>query len=176
MANDIQIYFDMDGVLANFDLGVVEMCHLPAREQGHTTKEQDKELWGRVREHNHFYAGLAPIPGSIEFVKRIHDIYGDQCQILTGVPRPEKNVPYAAEDKINWMVWNVSPDIKVNIVLRKEKVQFCKDKSSILIDDYWKNIAEWKDAGGTGILFRNVEQTKAELKMVLLGMDHIITY
>ena len=37
-------------------------------------------------------------------------------------------------------------------------------KGNLLIDDLPKNIAEWKAAGGTGILHKSVGQTIAQLK------------
>ena len=39
----------------------------------------------------------------------------------------------------------LSPDVKVNIVLREEKPQYCSGKDCILIDDMEKNIQEWEE-------------------------------
>ena len=63
----------------------------------------------------------------------------------------------------------LSKDIVVNTVLRKEKVNYVKGSGSILIDDFSKNIKEWRDEGGTGILFSTPEETERELvKMGIL--------
>ena len=42
--------------------------------------------------------------------------------------------------------------MEVNLCLRTEKINYCKDKSCILIDDLEKNCTEWEAAGGTEIL------------------------
>ena len=42
--------------------------------------------------------------------------------------------------------------MEVNLCLRAEKINYCKDKSCILIDDLEKNCTEWEAAGGTAIL------------------------
>lgn len=49
----------------------------------------------------------------------------------------------------------MSDDIVVNLVRRANKKDFCKGEGYVLIDDYRKNIEEWEDVGGTGILFEH---------------------
>ena len=62
----------------------------------------------------------------------------------------------------------LSPDVKVNIVLREEKPQYCSGKDCILIDDMEKNIQEWEEMGGTGIV--NVSATGTVKKLKELGI------
>ena len=66
--------------------------------------------------------------------------------------------------KARWAHRLLSPDVKVNIVYREQKPEFCKGHQSILIDDYDKNIREWKEYGGTGILFLSANDTLTEMK------------
>lgn len=40
-----KIYFDMDGVLADFDRGVIELAKAKPRNQLHSTFEEDKISW-----------------------------------------------------------------------------------------------------------------------------------
>ena len=94
--------------------------------------------------------------------------YGDDCQILSAVPKPERNIPTAGDDKRRWVKRLLSPEVTVNIVLRKEKLDFCTGPDCILIDDYDKNIAEWTLKGGTGILFTSVESAEKQLHFSLL--------
>ena len=44
-----KIYFDMDEVLADFNRGVRELCHMEPVEQSVSTKEDDA-LWAAVRD------------------------------------------------------------------------------------------------------------------------------
>ena len=144
----------MDGVLADFDRGVRELCNMEPLPQ---SKDQpvgyDDELWSKVREAGHFYDKLEIIPGAKELFDYIYNKYGDKCEILTGVPKPRRGITTAGEDKINWVRRLLSEDIKVNIVWREDKPDYCTGKDCILIDDYELNIREWENCGGTGIHF-----------------------
>lgn len=92
------------------------------------------------------------------------DRYGDNCEILTGIPKPRRGIVTAAEDKINWAHRILLPDVKVNVVYREQKPEFCKGSGSVLIDDYRKNILEWEQYGGTGILFVSAGETINEMR------------
>ena len=158
-----KLYLDMDGVLADFNRGVIELCHMKPVDQGRSTKEETDALWDAVRKVPHFYYQLKPIPGSVEMVKQLRQTYGDKVEILTGIPKPKRRIEHAAEDKIQWTHDILSSDIKVNIVYREEKPKYCTGKEDILIDDYEKNIREWNEIGGTGILYENADQVLKEL-------------
>lgn len=157
-----KIYLDMDGVLADFDRGLRELCGIDL-EQGKTRRA---DIWSGVRSVGHFYDRLSLMPGAKEMFDVIYSEYGDRCEILTGVPKPDKGIPGAGDDKINWMRRMLSEDIKMNIVLREEKRNYCKGRGCILIDDLEDNIRIWDEYGGTGILHRSPEETLAELKAI----------
>ena len=165
-----KIYFDMDGVLADFDCGVIEFCGLPAPPPGKGWSIiGDDVMWAKVREIPHFYDRLEPMPGAKEMFDLVYDRFGERCEILSAVPRPERGIVGAKEDKIRWMRRHFPEQIVVNIVLRKEKPLFCKGKGSILIDDFSDNIRKWEKNGGTGICHKSPAETLAALrKMELL--------
>ena len=158
------IYFDMDGVLADFDRGVVELCGMRQLPQDESrTDEEDALMWEKIREVGHFYDKLEPMPGAVEMFRKVYDLFGAKCEILTGIPKPERGIVTSAEDKVAWTRRILSDKVKVNTVARKDKKLFCTGPDSILVDDLEKNITEWKAAGGTGILFRNAEQAMEEI-------------
>ena len=153
-----KIYFDMDGVLADFDSGVRNLCNMePLPQSEDQPVGYDDELWRRVRETGHFYDKLEMIPGAKELFDYVYKRYGDKCEILTGVPKPRRGITTAGDDKINWVRRLFSQEVKVNIVWREEKPDYCTGKDCILIDDYELNIKEWENCGGTGILFSDAE-------------------
>ena len=158
------IYFDMDGVLADFDNGVRELCHMEPMQQTKSTPEDHDRLYEAIRQVENFYAKLKPIEEGLQLLKKVYAKYGSRCAVLTGIPKPSRGLPTAAEQKVQWIADYVSPDIQVHTVLRKEKVQFCSGSSCILIDDFIANIRQWQKYGGTGILYKNAAETEAKLK------------
>lgn len=165
--NLLHIYFDMDGVLADFDRGVRELCHREPLDQSTSTEADNDALWAAVRQVPHFYGQLEPIPGSLEMLRTLYEEIGDRCQILTGIPKPRRSIEHAGEDKVAWIHRLVSEDMQVHIVYREEKRQYCTGPQDILVDDYDKNIREWQAAGGTGILFRDPEQAMQEIRDIM---------
>lgn len=163
-----KIYFDMDGVLANFLKGVKEMCNftpLPINAPDTPeNKAHDNLMWSKIREVEHFYDKLELMPGAAEMFHAVYDRYGSRCEILTGVPKPHRHIDSAGEDKQIWMHRLLANDIKVNIVERQNKYLFCRNRGSILIDDMKDNILSWESAGGTGIVHVSPEETLAQLK------------
>lgn len=160
-----KIYFDMDGVLADFERGVKEICGLtPPSQNEQLNKTSDDEMWEKIKEIPHFYDQLQLMPGAKEMFDAVYGKYGDRCEILTGIPKPRRGITFAAEDKIKWVHRLLSEDIKVNIVFREEKPQYCTGKGCILIDDMEKNIKEWSKMGGTGIVNISAEETLARLR------------
>ena len=160
-----KIYFDMDGVLADFDRGVSELCGLPQIRQDETTgKDLDDKMWRRIRDIPHFYDMLEIMPGAKELFDAVYNRYGERTEILTGIPKPKRGILTADEDKETWMKRMLSDRITVNIVFKEEKPQYCKGKDCFLIDDLDKNIAAWEQMGGTGILFQSAQETMNRLK------------
>jgi phosphoglycolate phosphatase-like HAD superfamily hydrolase len=158
-----KIYFDMDGVLADFNRGIRELCHMEPSVQDAQCKTADDEMWEAVRRVGHFYDKLEPMPGAVEMFTRLHEKYGDKCEILSGIPKPHRGIITSGEDKTAWAHRILSEDLVVNIVLREEKQNYAKGAGYILIDDLEKNIKEWNDAGGTGIRFTSVEETMSRI-------------
>ena len=159
-----KIYLDMDGVLADFDGAAREFCGLAQLRPGYRkTKEEDALMWTKLKEVPHFYDRLEPMDGALEMYRNITECFPGNVEILTGIPKPKRGLTTAGEDKINWAHRYLSSDLKVNIVYREQKTDFCTGPESILIDDFEDNIELWRSAGGTGILHVSPEKTLEEL-------------
>ena len=159
-----KIYFDMDGVLADFDRGITELGKIAKVNQSEATSVTDDALWDAVRRVDNFYDKLEPMAGAVEMFKKIYSVYGDKCEILSAVPKPHRNIPSAREDKIKWVRRVLSDQVVINLVYRAEKQDFVKGKGCILIDDYQINVDEWISTGGTGILFESADKVLEKLK------------
>ena len=75
--------------------------------------------------------------------------------------------PSSKNGKMKWLNKHTKfSKSKINLVRRADKQKFAMTdgKPNVLIDDYLKNIKEWKAKGGIGIHHTNVSKALAELK------------
>ena len=161
-----KIYFDMDGVLADFDRGVIDLCGITPLSQNskYHDEKRDDAMWAEVKKIEHFYDVLELKPGAKEMFDAVYGRYGDNCEILTGIPKPKRGIESAADDKVAWVRRLLSDKIVVNIVYSEEKPRYCTGKGCILIDDRDENIRDWIKMGGTGIMHMDSEKTLGQLK------------
>lgn len=166
------IYFDMDGVLADFRTGV-EQLGVPYVPPETTDKKADDAVWDAIRATPGFYAKLPEIPSGIRLFKDLQAA-GENPEILTAVPKPHHDIKNAPADKIEWNREHLGPGVTTHICLRAEKQKFCKGPEDILIDDQARNINEWQASGGTGVLFQGAATKlppRLELKLQIAGED-----
>jgi 5'(3')-deoxyribonucleotidase len=163
-----KIFFDLDGVLADFDRGVIELAHSQVLDQASEDFVREDKMWSDISKVPHFYFNLSPMPGALKMFNEVYAEYGDRVEILSGIPKPRRGVVDAAEDKIRWSHLYLSPNIKVNIVFKEQKKNFCSGIDCILIDDLNANIESWKNSGGIGILHISPDSTLSELRSIEL--------
>lgn len=151
-----KVFCDVDGVLADFDKFVLK--YTPK----FTNNWQDLPI--------HTFAMLDEMPEAAQLVAYLNKNYKDNVYILTAIPKPSRGEisKVAKHDKIVWLLTHFNiPKENIFVVFREEKAYFAKnDPNHILIDDTPNNIRMWKDAGGTGILFRGVDDCIKKLKQL----------
>lgn len=153
------LYIDLDGVLADFDGKVLEITGK------YPSELTTKELWKQLQVVDNFYYSLDIIEGSKEFLDYILYTSQVRVEILTALPSPSKKLRTSSNDKIMWVYDKLDPYIITNCVSNwRMKTYFCRNDDDILIDDQEKNIVNWQEAGGIGILHDNFEDTIQKLK------------
>jgi len=128
-----KLFFDMDGVLVNFQSGIDKL-----------SDDVKKEYEGRLDEVPGIFSLMDPMPGAIEAVHELSKYY--DVYILSTAPW--KN-PSAWSDKINWITQYFGDLFKKRVVLTH-----CKHlvNGDYLVDDRAKNGAsefpgEWVQFG-----------------------------
>lgn len=134
------IFCDLDGVLTNFDAGVIRKFkkaphQLPAA-----------VMWSQINKSTDFFQTLPWMPQG-QLLWNLIRPYGPI--IITGIPRGNKT---AAEQKRQWCATNLGPDIHVITCATKDKPNYCIH-GAILIDDRADLEEKWNQAGGKFILY-----------------------
>jgi len=160
------IFFDMDGVIADFNSKCIELigCTLD-------DFKTSKEGWDALGAHKlEMYADLALMSDAKELVYSCHvlaDFYNYRTGILTAIPKIGR-VPLARQHKEQWIEKHF-PRFSSNFNIgpwAEDKNKHCCP-GDILIDDMQRNISQWQEAGGIGILHVSAEQTIKQLREYL---------
>ncbi|MDD4247543.1 MAG: hypothetical protein PHT13_00295 [Methanosarcina sp.] len=166
-----KIYFDMDGVLVNFMK--FANTHFPdlMREQ-----TNDIVFWNTIDDRcgTDFWPNLEPIPHGVRLLREAQELFDGDISLLTAIPKYDGDNVAVKEDarkgKIQWVA-NHLGDVPFLMTRRREKIDYCTDSDSILIDDFAKTVNEWNEHGGHAILFRVQEpENFEESKMLLVGV------
>ena len=185
----MKIYIDLDDTLADTSLTIQklfnykEYClnHHPIK-KSFTDVLKDIKTWNYIKSNPQFWSNL-PLS---QFAQKIYQeacLITDEVYILTALPKavfPLKNFKFKqAEDaKRVWLKSNfpnISSD-KIIVCYAKEKhFQVLKNQENlcVLIDDSWRNILRWKNAGGLAIEVNNQDK---DLSTVFKKLDYIKNY
>lgn len=135
------IYFDMDGVLANFN-GAIHRELKP--------KEKPSE-----RLEKNFYLNLKPINETIELVQQLigngHDVYI--------ASKPSSSSLYCASEKYAWVRKHI-PELTKKVILTGHKHLLT---GNYLIDD---RPEEWSKFGGK-VLYFNPDNVKGSINKII---------
>ena len=150
------LYCDMDGVLTDFDKQLEIYTGIPDGRK-YEKKEGTEAFWGQVGKGGLKYWSEMPW---MKDGKKLWDyINGKNVKILSA---PARTIPESPVGKHMWVKKNLG---NVELILRRarDKQEFSR-ANAILIDDFDKNINEWKSKGGIGILHKSASATIKKLK------------
>lgn len=151
------IYIDLDGVLVDFDPAVREHCG--GLDFSNTSKD---EIWDCLEKVPNLFIKMertwyASLIIDLAFsLSKLNPITENIPEILTALPKRTSGFLWQSQrDKVEWVNQNISSvrSLQVNCVPEWErKKYFCRNKWDVLIDDHSRNIIEWSESGGLGIL------------------------
>jgi GNAT superfamily N-acetyltransferase len=152
------IYLDMDGVITDFDKKFVELAGMSSKEYENSFGTEKFWDFIDIKHKVKFFSEMEWMPEG----KKLYDFVKQFDHKLLSAP--SKN----DASKIGKRIWrkNNTPDTQLILASAANKKNYA-DKSNILIDDREKNIQQWKDAGGIGILFKSTDQVIGELKDIM---------
>jgi hypothetical protein len=152
------IYLDIDGVIADFDKRFTELAGMGPRE--YEDSFGSEKFWDfiDIKHKIKFFSKMDWMP---EGKKLYNFIKQFDHKLLSA---PSKN----DASKVGKRIWakENTPETQLILSPAYNKKNYA-DKSNILIDDREKNIQQWKDAGGIGILFKSTDQVIDELKKIM---------
>ncbi|HYD32915.1 MAG TPA: hypothetical protein VEB64_18925 [Azospirillaceae bacterium] len=153
----MELFLDLDGVLADFDRGVEAVTgRRPER-------LALKEMWRALARQPDFF-------GTLEFMEDALVLW-EFCRphrptILTGLPLGS----WAPEQKRRWVARMLGADVPVITCMTREKARFSRP-GRVLVDDRDNTRNAWEAAGGVFVLHTSAAQSVAVLKD--LGFDSV---
>ncbi|XP_070630199.1 5'(3')-deoxyribonucleotidase, cytosolic type isoform X2 [Bos indicus] len=144
-ARPVRVLVDMDGVLADFEAGLLRgflqrfpgELHVPLEERrGFFANEQYRALRpdladkvASVYEAPGFFLDLEPIPGALEAMREMNDMQDTQVFICTS---PLMKYDHCVQEKYHWVEKHLGPQFVERIILTSDKTVISGD---LLIDD-----------------------------------------
>ena len=160
--SEYKVYLDMDGVIADFDRRFEDISGMKPHE--FESKFGKKAFWNLIDEDNKisFWVGIKPMEGASKLVNAVKKY---NYELLTS-PSAKKQTYLG---KILWVrnhsdILGGKPRINFKRAKEKHKVKPELSQTDILIDDREDTIGRWNAAGGTGIVYKSIDQVLNDLK------------
>ena len=154
-SNSTIIYFDMDGVLADFDLAYRQVMGVPVSEFSKLPCAKKDKIKEDIFSYDYF-RNMKPIQKGLELLKFYQDHY--ETVVILSATSDTSHKEEVERAKREWLQQHVG-DIPAYFSERAEfKYQamklFPSFTSHVLIDDRLKSLDPWIENGGVGILFK----------------------
>jgi hypothetical protein len=168
------IHLDMDGVIANFDGYIKQVtgktcdelnagCSMAAHTNDDRTDPVFRVMKEHINEHDMFFQ-LEPfdIEEWIEIVSVVRS-RGFRVELLSAAPS-DGLLAKSREQKIRWAAkHNLEVDDIIILPSASLKKKYARH-TTLLIDDYEKNVRGYANAGGLVIHHKNLPETKSRLE------------
>ncbi|XP_076399827.1 5'(3')-deoxyribonucleotidase, cytosolic type isoform X2 [Peromyscus maniculatus bairdii] len=141
----VRVLVDMDGVLADFESGLLQGFrrrfpgdpHVPleqrrgflASEQYRALRPDLEEKLASVYEAPGFFLNLEPVPGAVDALREMNALQDTEVFICTS---PLRKYDHCVGEKYRWVEQNLGPEFVERIILTRDKTVVMGD---LLIDD-----------------------------------------
>ncbi len=154
------IYFDMDGVLADWVHGFEKLFpHVSYSEYNALTREEQKDYRVEIDGNGYFYRQLRPFTNVIEALVELKKL-GYQVEILSSVGKISPDV--VIKQKEAWLAQHVEIDVVANFVNKSEHKARYAHKNALLLDDRARSVNPFLKAGGRSIIFHGQEVSEPQ--------------
>ena len=167
------IYCDMDGVLVDFISGIEKMFKLKSKDpsmpgpmQTHGYKDTQDWLsatnsankWEPINKYPMFWPTLPWTSDGLKLWKYIEKF---KPHVLSAYTPYDKN---SMKGKSLWIQRNLrlTDASRIHLVRRRDKKLYAN--GNVLIDDYAKNVKEWKSAKGIPVLYKSATDAISKLR------------
>lgn len=156
------VYFDLDGVLANFDKAAESILGTDNIYKFEFVYGPEA-FWNALNHSGDFFEKLEPTSGA----KRMLDAArGYPTGIITALPKTKQDL--VRLQKKAWVATHLSPELPVICCRTHEKPEFCAP-GDIMIDDRALNKKAWEAKGGRYIIHTCPQNTISQLASFLNG-------
>lgn len=148
----LELFLDLDGVLADFDGGVMAVTGK------HPEELPMKVMWRELARHPDFF-------GTLGFMADARDLWSfcapHDPTILTGLPLGS----WAPEQKRRWVARRLGPKVRVITCMARDKHRY-GGPGKVLVDDRESARQPWESVGGHFVLHTNAKSSIAALKQL----------
>mgnify|MGYP000069206297 CR=1 FL=1 len=152
MIHHLNLYLDMDGVVADLDAHFTSIYGVVFRDL------EEEDAWSKLIAVNDFWVDLPKMPDADVLLEGILPQYNPVFLSSPG-SHDEKR---ARLQKPEWLRRNVNGKVPLLLRRRSEK-QVYANPHSVLIDDWEETVLEWRARGGLGIHHTSAETSLKEL-------------
>lgn len=167
----MNIYLDMDGVLADFDAGIiagggVPVPHVKARSAMTPAELKADDKIISIMGAPDFFARLPVLKGADRLLEAVALIPDADICILSAVPGEPLDSASCIDGKYRWLRQHAPLLANRAIFCRAREKQDYANSDAILIDDHPRNCSEWRERGGVAIQHHDIDDTLARLRSV----------